>query len=66
MTNQEIQALSEKFLMNTYARLPIAPVKGKGCYLWDADGKKYLDLLSGIAVTNLGHNHPRINYAIVK
>jgi len=64
MTNAEIIALSEKHVMKTYARHPIAFVKGKGCYLWDADGKKYLDLLAGIAVNGLGHSHPAISEAI--
>jgi len=41
--------------MNTYGRFPIAPVKGKGSYVWDADGKQYLDFLGGIAVCVLGH-----------
>ncbi|MDO8461483.1 MAG: aspartate aminotransferase family protein, partial [Deltaproteobacteria bacterium] len=66
MTTKEIIALSQKYLMNTYARLPMAPVKGKGSFLWDADGKKYLDFFSGLAVTNLGHADPHILYAIAK
>ncbi len=64
MKNSEIIALSEKYVMKTYARHPIAFVRGKGCYLWDADGKKYLDLLAGIAVNGLGHSHPAISEAI--
>lgn len=64
MNNSEIIALSEKHVMKTYARHPIAFVRGKGCYLWDADGKKYLDLLAGIAVNGLGHSHPAISEAI--
>lgn len=46
--------------MNTYGRFPIAPVKGQGCYVWDADGKEYLDFLGGIAVCVLGHCDPRL------
>jgi len=46
-------------LMNTYARLPLAFTHGEGSWLWDAEGKRYLDALSGIAVNTLGHAHPR-------
>jgi acetylornithine aminotransferase len=46
--------------LNTYGRLPIALAYGKGCWLWDTDGKKYLDGLGGIAVNTLGHGHPKL------
>ncbi|KAB7623186.1 acetylornithine transaminase [Alkalilimnicola sp. S0819] len=52
------------YLMPTYARLPVAFVRGEGCWLWDADGKRYLDGLSGIAVSGLGHSHPRLVAAL--
>ncbi len=42
-------------LANTYTRFPIVVTKGEGCWLWDMDGRRYLDFLSGIAVCNLGH-----------
>jgi len=58
--------LSKKYLMNTYNRLPVALVRGRGSYVWDADGKKYLDFFSGLAVNNLGHLPPRVLYAISK
>ncbi|MDD4977602.1 MAG: acetylornithine transaminase [Gallionella sp.] len=45
-------------VMNTYARLPVAFVRGEGAWLWDEQGKRYLDGLSGIAVNTLGHAHP--------
>ncbi|MEE4277477.1 MAG: aspartate aminotransferase family protein [Halieaceae bacterium] len=51
-------------LMNTYARLPVSFTHGKAALLHDADGRSYLDGLSGIAVTNLGHAHPRVTEAI--
>ena len=51
-------------LMNSYARLPVSFVRGEGCKLWDEQGNEYLDALGGIAVTFLGHCHPRINEAI--
>ncbi|MFM9879888.1 MAG: aspartate aminotransferase family protein [Burkholderiaceae bacterium] len=47
-------------LMNTYGRLPIALSHGQGVWVWDVNGKKYLDGLGGIAVNTLGHNHPRL------
>ncbi|MCL4524295.1 MAG: aspartate aminotransferase family protein [Acidobacteria bacterium] len=51
---------AERYLMNTYKRPPLVFTRGKGCYLWDDRGKKYLDFLGGIAVNALGHAHPRI------
>jgi len=55
---------TEKFVMKTYNRYPVCFVKGKGCWLYDSEGRKYLDMLSGIAVCNLGHAHPAISQAI--
>jgi acetylornithine/N-succinyldiaminopimelate aminotransferase len=51
-------------LMNTYARLPVAFARGSGAWLWDTNGKRYLDALCGIAVSGLGHAHPRLTGAI--
>ena len=51
-------------VMPTYARLPVSFERGEGVWLWDADGKRYLDALSGIAVCNLGHAHPAVTAAI--
>jgi len=51
-------------LMNTYARLPVAFVRGEGVWLWDQSGKRYLDALAGIAVNTLGHGHPALVKAI--
>jgi acetylornithine aminotransferase len=47
-------------VMNTYGRLPIALSHGRGCWVWDTDGRRYLDALAGIAVNTLGHGHPRL------
>ena len=47
-------------VMNTYARLPVAFERGEGAWLWDTNGKRYLDALAGIAVCGLGHSHPRL------
>ena len=51
-------------VMNTYARLPVAFSHGQGSRITDAEGKEYLDALSGIAVSTLGHAHPRLVAAI--
>jgi acetylornithine aminotransferase len=53
-------------LMNTYGRLPVAFIHGEGVWVWDTEGRKYLDALSGIAVTGLGHAHPRVVSAIAR
>jgi acetylornithine aminotransferase len=47
-------------LMNTYGRLPFALSHGRGCRVWDTDGREYLDALAGIAVNTLGHGHPKL------
>ncbi|MEW6705138.1 MAG: aspartate aminotransferase family protein [Pseudomonadota bacterium] len=51
---------TEPHVMKTYGRLPIALSHGRGCWLWDTEGKKYLDGLGGIAVNTLGHAHPKL------
>ncbi len=51
-------------LMNTYARQPVAFVRGEGAYLWDEAGKRYLDAVAGVAVNGLGHAHPKLVQAI--
>ncbi len=48
------------YLMNTYKRLPVSFVRGEGVYLFDEKGKKYLDMVAGIAVNALGYNHPKL------
>lgn len=53
-----------QFLLQTYARYPLALTRGKGVYLWDTEGRKYLDLVGGLGVNALGHAHPRIVKAI--
>ncbi len=64
MTNQEIIELSNRFLFPTYARAPIALVRGRGCRVWDADGREYLDFFSSTVVAALGHAHPEVTAAI--
>lgn len=51
-------------IMPTYARLPVTFTRGEGAWLWDQDGRRYLDALAGISVCNLGHAHPKVHQAI--
>jgi acetylornithine/N-succinyldiaminopimelate aminotransferase len=60
VTYQEIVEREQKYLLNTYARYPIAIARGKGVYVYDVEGQRYLDFLSGLGVNALGHAHPRI------
>ncbi len=62
--NEEVQRRAEQVFMGTYARYPAAMMKGEGCTLVDADGREYLDFLSGIAVCSLGHCHPAVTEAV--
>ena len=50
----------EKTLLNTYSRMPIVISRGEGCYLYDEEGRKHLDMFSGLAVNALGHCHPEL------
>ena len=60
------QEQEKKYLFTNTVRWSILPVKGKGSYLWDEDGKKYLDLVGGWAVCCLGHSHPVMTKALTK
>jgi predicted acetylornithine/succinylornithine family transaminase len=64
MTNAEVIARNAAHEIGVYARQPVAFVRGRGCELWDADGKRYLDFFAGLAVNNLGHCHPAVVAAI--
>jgi acetylornithine aminotransferase len=66
MNSQQWIEKSDRYIMRTYGRYPIVPVRGEGCRLWDADGKEYLDFLGGVAVNNLGHCHPKVVAALQK
>ncbi len=57
---------ADKVIAKTYKRFPIVITKGKGCSLWNTEGKKYIDFVSGIAVCNLGHAHPKVSEALSK
>jgi predicted acetylornithine/succinylornithine family transaminase len=56
--------LDERYLMRTYKRAPVDFVRGEGAVLWDAEGKEYLDFLSGISVSSVGHCHPAVVAAV--
>ena len=64
MNLQELQALEERYVMQTYRRAPVEFVRGEGARLWDADGKEYLDFVSGVSVCSVGHCHPRVVEAV--
>jgi acetylornithine/N-succinyldiaminopimelate aminotransferase len=64
MTFDELAALDSEHVMQTYARLPVAFVRGEGTRLWDSEGREYLDFLAGLAVVSLGHAHPVVAEAI--
>lgn len=66
MTNAEILAMGQQYVMNTYGRLPMALQKGEGAKVWDADGREYLDFVGGLAVNSLGHAHPKVAEAIAE
>lgn len=61
---ESIVELERAYLVQNYARYPLALHRGKGCYVYDLDGNRYLDLISGIGVNSLGYAHPRITKVI--
>lgn len=58
--------MTANHIMPTYGRLPVTFVRGQGAWLWDTDGKRYLDALAGVAVCSLGHAHPGVHAAICR
>ena len=64
--NSEWKERGDKVFIGTYSRFPAAMVRGEGCRFWDADGREYLDFLSGIAVCSLGHCHPAVTEAVCR
>lgn len=66
MSNVDIAAQGQQYIMNTYGRYPLSFVRGQGSLLWDADGQAYLDFVGGIAVCILGHCHPELVKALQK
>jgi len=61
---EDLVGLERQYLLQNYARYPLALHRGKGCYVYDVSGNRYLDLISGIGVNSLGHAHPRITKVI--
>src|SRR5271167_1934614 len=59
-TFEQIAERERQFLLQTYNRYPVVLTRGKGVFLFDIDGKRYLDFVSGLGVNALGHAHPRI------
>ncbi|MGD9077472.1 MAG: aspartate aminotransferase family protein [Desulfobacteraceae bacterium] len=57
-------SLADKYMFQTYSRFPLTLVKGKGCRVWDEEGKEYLDFVGGIAVCALGHSSPLVSEAL--
>jgi predicted acetylornithine/succinylornithine family transaminase len=66
MTTQETIELFNKYVIANYGRLPRVIVKGEGCYMYDVDGNKILDMFPGWAVSGIGHCHPRVVEALRK
>ncbi len=62
----DIAALDAQYIMHTYNRQPVVFVRGDGQYLYDSNGKEYLDFLAGIAVVGVGHCHPKLARAIAE
>src|SRR5947207_4442664 len=60
----QVFALDREYVMGTYGLQPIVFVRGEGTRLWDSEGREYLDFLSGLAVTSLGHAHPVVADAL--
>jgi len=58
--SQAVISLERDYLLQNYARYPLVLRRGKGAYVYDVDGKRYLDFIAGIGVNALGHAHPRI------
>jgi len=63
-TNTTLHEADQEYYLPTFKRFPLALERGEGCYVWDVEGNKYLDVLAGIAVNNLGHCHPKVVKAI--
>jgi len=64
MELEDLQKLEQRYLMPTYKRAPVEFVRGEGARLWDADGKEYLDFLTGISVCSVGHCNPAVVEAV--
>lgn len=63
-TNRNMHELDQRHYVPFFRRLPVALERGEGCYVWDVEGKRYIDALAGIAVNNVGHCHPKVVEAL--
>ncbi|HZJ28411.1 MAG TPA: acetylornithine/succinylornithine family transaminase [Solirubrobacterales bacterium] len=66
MNLEELQALEQRYLMQTYRRAPVEFVRGEGAWLYDGEGRRYLDFLAGISVCSVGHCHPAVTAAVTE
>src|SRR2546422_11065349 len=66
LTLDDVQTLESRHVLQTYRRAPVTFVRGNGVRLYDAEGREYLDLLSGIGVASLGHAHPGLARALAE
>jgi acetylornithine/N-succinyldiaminopimelate aminotransferase len=66
MDNAGLVARAKKVLFQNYRSQPIALVRGEGTHVWDADGKRYLDFIGGIATVSVGHNNPKVRAALIE
>ena len=64
MTNQEAVQLAQRVFTPNARQQPIELVRGQGVHVWDAEGRRYLDMIGGVAVTILGHSHPALIEAL--
>ncbi len=64
MKLEQLQALEQRYVMQTYRRAPVEFVRGEGTMLWDSEGREYLDFLAGISVCSVGHCHPEVVGAV--
>lgn len=64
MELKEIQEAEKKYYSQTFTRLPVAVERGEGMYVYDLNGRRYLDMFAGIAVSSLGHCHPEVVKAV--
>src|SRR5438445_1408658 len=64
MLTEELMQGAQKYLMDTYARYPLAIARGLGTRVYDVEGREYLDFFAGVAVNGLGHCHPKVTLAL--
>src|SRR4051794_32080352 len=65
-STEPLLAVADRRLLGNYRQAPFVLERGRGCEVWDTQGKRYLDLCAGVAVTSLGHAHPRLTAAIAE